>query len=285
MEAEISPCPVCENRRFHKRFTKKGRDFWRCLECGLEMQYPLPTLDELRGYYDGSYRQGMYKAFADAAEIKHLTAQQRLKRLLPLMPPGRWLDVGCSVGRFVEAARRAGIEADGIDLSEVAVAEARRRALPVFCATIEDFRSDRPYDAVVGFDVLEHVRDPLEFLRAARRLLVPGGTVCIGVPNLGSLIAKVMGRRWYFYIPEEHLHFFNPATLRRLLSRAGFEVRHCGPAFKTLTYEYSLIQFREYNPLLYRLLSAVSWLLPRAALRMPIELPIGEIVVTAARVA
>ncbi|MBZ5593047.1 MAG: class I SAM-dependent methyltransferase [Acidobacteriia bacterium] len=283
MEAEISPCPACENRRFRKRFTKKGRDFWRCTACGLEKQFPLPTLAELRDYYDGSYRDGMYKAFLDAEEIKRLTASQRLKRLLPLARPGRWLDVGCSSGWFVDVACRAGIQAEGIELSATAVEAARQRSLPVFCSTIEDFQPGHLYDTVTGFDILEHVLDPYGFLQSVRRLLAPGGVVCLGVPNLGGLISKAMGRRWYFYIPEEHLHYFNASTIRRLLERAGFRVQHCGRAYKTLTYRYSLIQFQDYNPLIYSVLNAAATVVPERLLRMPIELAIGEMLVTAAR--
>jgi len=284
METEISPCPACESRRFRKRFTKKGRDFWRCSTCGLEKQFPLPTLAELENYYDSSYRDGMYKAFQDAEEIKQLTASQRLKRILPLAKPGRWLDVGCSTGWFVDVACRAGIDAEGIELSAVAVEAARRRSLPVFRSTIEDFRPPHLYDTVTGFDILEHVLDPYEFLKSVRRLLVPGGVICLGVPNQGGLISKVMGRRWYFYIPEEHLHYFNASTMQRLLERAGFRVQHCGRAYKTLTFQYSLIQFHDYNPMIYSVLNAVSKIVPQRLLRMPVELAIGEMLVTAERV-
>jgi 2-polyprenyl-3-methyl-5-hydroxy-6-metoxy-1,4-benzoquinol methylase len=225
----------------------------------------------------------MYKAFLEADEIKWLTANQRLKRLLPKARPGRWLDVGCSSGWFVEAARGAGIEAEGIDLSATAVEAARRRGLPVFCSTIEDFVPGHLYDTVTAFDVLEHVLDPYGFLHSVRRMLAPGGVVCLGVPNQGGLIAKLMGRRWYFYIPEEHLHYFNASTMRKLLERARFRVEHCGRAYKTLTYQYSLIQFQDYNPLIYSVLNAVAKAVPERWLRMPVELAIGEMLVTAAR--
>ncbi len=284
MRADISPCPACGNRRFRRRFIKKGKHFWRCRECGLEMQFPLPTLEELREYYDSSYQDGLYKAFLEADTLKQLTSEQRLRRLLPLARPGRWLDVGCSSGWFVEAARRAGIEAEGIDLSAVAVAAGRQRSLPLFCSTLEDFQPAYRYDTVTAFDLLEHVLDPLAFLQSVRRLLAPEGRVCIAVPNQGSLIAKVMGRRWYFYIPEEHLHYFNPSTMRRLLQRAGFCVQHCGPAYKTLTWQYSLLQFQDYNPLIYKVLNGLAKLAPRRLLVAPMELRIGEMLVTAQRV-
>lgn len=280
---EISPCPACGNRLFQMRFVKKGRIFWRCRSCGLEKQFPLPTSSDLRAYYDASYRAGMYKAFTDASDMKDLTAAYRLKRIAADCRPGRWLDVGCSSGAFITQARAHGIAAEGIDLSEVAVQEARRRGLPVFHATVEELDNKILYDTVTMFDVLEHVLDPLGFLQAVHQRTVPGGTVALTVPDHGSLARRVMGSRWFFYIPEEHLHYFNTATIAALLRRAGFEPIRCSSAGKPLTYRYSLVQFREYNPLIYRMLNTIARGLPSWALDIPVPLHIGELMVVALR--
>lgn len=276
-------CLVCGETNARKRFTKKGRDFWRCGPCGFETQFPLPSPDELRRYYEESYGDGMYKEFVEAREIKKLTARARLDRIVPHCRAGRWLDVGCSNGVFVDVARQAGIDAEGIELAEAAVEEARRGGLPVCRGTIEQHDPNYRYDTIVAFDVLEHVLDPVSFLRAAHRLLAPGGSVVIAVPNQASLSRRIMGSRWYFYIPEEHLHYFNPSTLRRLIERCGFDARRCAVAYKYLTYGYSLVQFREYNPLLYRLLSFPARWLPRAAMEYPVPLPIGEMLMVGTR--
>ncbi len=269
--------------RFVRRFTKKDRHFWRCGSCGFETQYPLPTAGELKSYYERSYEDGLYKDFVEARQIKILTARERLGQVAPHCRRGRWLDVGCSNGMFVAAARGAGMDAEGIELARPAVEEARRAGLPVHPATIEQHDPGYRYDTITAFDVLEHVLDPVSFLGAVRRLLAPGGSLAIAVPNQASISRRLMGRRWYFYIPEEHLHYFNPSTLRKLAERCGFESRRCGVAYKYLTYSYSLLQFREYNPFIHRLLSIpVPWL-PRAVMERPVPLPIGEMLFIASR--
>lgn len=280
---QISPCPVCENRLFRKLFSKKGRDFWKCGSCGFEMQFPLPSLEKLKEYYDESYVTGMYKTFVEAREMKRLTAQRRIKEILPYSRRGRWLDVGCSDGVFVETAREKGIDCEGIDFSEKAVAGARELGRPVLCGTVEDYRPDYHYDSVTGFDVVEHVIDPIGFLMAIHRLLVPGGRVCLSAPNQGSMICKIMGKRWYFYIPEEHLQYFNPSTLGRLLSGTGFEVVQCARTLKPLTMVYSLSQFKEYNPSIYFLLKVLVKALPRRLVEYSVPLYIGEMMVIAER--
>lgn len=250
----------------------------------MEKQFPLPTISELRAYYDASYRDGMYKAFTEASDMKELTAAYRLKHIAADCRPGRWLDVGCSSGAFIAQARAHDITAEGIDLSDFAVQEARRRGLPAFRATVEELDPEIAYDTITMFDVLEHVLDPLSFLRAVHQRTVPGGTVALTVPDHGSLVRRVMGSRWFFYIPEEHLHYFNSTTITALLRRAGFEPIRCCSAAKPLTYRYSLVQFREYNPLIYRVLHTIARGLPSSALDLPVPLHIGELMVVALRV-
>lgn len=282
-DCEISPCVVCRGRRFRKLFTKKGRDFWRCRNCGLERLFPLPTLEELREYYDQSYKNATYKDFAAATDMKRLTAKRRLGEILPHCRPGRWLDVGCSNGVFVEHLRQNGLEGEGVDLSEVAVEAARRRGLPVVCSTVEKHDPGYCYDTVTCFDILEHVPDPPAFLSSVHRLLVTAGTLALSLPNLRSVTRALMRRRWYFYNPEEHLYYFTPSTIKQLLCRAGFEVIRCGSASKPLTYNYSLIQLKDHNPMVYAILNLFAKLLPNRVREMTVPLYIGEMMVIAKR--
>jgi 2-polyprenyl-3-methyl-5-hydroxy-6-metoxy-1,4-benzoquinol methylase len=278
---EITPCLACGHRLFRKRFTKKERDFWRCTNCGFEKQHPLPTLEDLADYYEQSYQAGMYRDFAEAREIKRQTADLRLRQILKHGRPGRWLDVGCSSGVFVEAARQLGMEAEGIEISETAGQQGKARGLPIFRSTLEAWNPAYRYSTITAFDVIEHVLDPLDFLEHARRLLEPGGTLVITTPNQASLPRKLMGSRWYFYIPEEHLHFFNPATLRLAFRRAGLDMLCCESTGKALTFHYALIQFQEYNPLLYAVLRRFAAILPATFRAYPAPLHIGEMLAIA----
>ena len=134
---------------------------------------------------------------------------------------------------------------------------------------------------VETFDVLEHVLDPVGFLQAVHRLLVPGGTVAIAVPNQATVIRRLMGSRWYFYIPEEHMHYFNPHAMELLLRRCGFALVRRARAHKPLTYRYSMLQFSEYNPWIYRVLRVLASPLPDSLLDRPVPLYIGEMMVIA----
>ncbi len=146
----------------------------------------------------------------------------------------RVVDIGCALGWSLDAAREAGFEPSGVELSEHAAAEAGRRH-PVKRSTAE-FASES-FDALTLVDVVEHVWDPVSLLREARRLLRPGGRLVLTTPDLSSLSFRVLGARWPYVIPE-HVVYFDRATIRRALRQAGLEVGSVGPVKKSLRADY-----------------------------------------------
>lgn len=94
----------------------------------------------------------------------------------------RLLDVGCGTGFFLEAAAGR-YRVSGLDPSQQSVAFCRKRGLGVVQGGIEVLRDWGPeYDAVVLFDVIEHLADDLAALTLARQVLRPGGRVFVSVP-------------------------------------------------------------------------------------------------------
>ena len=283
-------CPACGPATFRYRFGKKGRRFYRCCVCGIELQWPLPTQQALSDYYEESFDSGMYRDFTAADEMKRMTAAQRLKEIRrTLQPAGRCLDVGCANGVFVETIGQASeddrpITAEGVEISQSAVTAGRDRGLALHLGMLADVPEDPPYDLITAFDVLEHVIDPAEFLKEIHQRLADGGHVVLTVPDTGGWVRRVMGRRWYFYIPEEHLHYFDRRNLPRLLRAQGFEPVEVGSTHKPMTYDYALTQFAEFNPWIYRVMSLGSRMIPGRLRSRPVPLPIGEIRVIARKI-
>lgn len=276
-------CPLCGEVPHQWIFKKKRRDFYRCKSCGLERQMPLPTPQELNAYYDLQFGGGMYHTFTAAVEMKAMTARQRLKEIAPVIKTeGRWLDVGCADGVFVREAAALGVMAEGVELSSVAVGLAVAAGLPVRCGALEEVISAEPvFDCITAFDVLEHVLDPLAFLQGIAQRLKPGGHAALTMPDKSSLYARLMGPRWWFYIPEEHLHYFDRETIQKLMVKAGLEPVLVGRTHKPLTYDYGITQFIEFNPLIYRVMKVAAALIPAAMRRLIVPLYIGELKVIA----
>src|SRR5262249_8093088 len=82
---------------------------------------------------------------------------------------------------------------------------------------------DKGYDAVVAWDVLEHLEDPLGELRKVHGALAEGGLFCFSTLDIENWYPRLLGRRWP-WVMEMHLFYFSRTTLTELLRSAGFEV-------------------------------------------------------------
>ena len=130
----------------------------------------------------------------------------------------RILDVGCGTGANLLMLSQYG-EAEGVDVSEDALAFCRERGLDHVKQGAGEALpyDDNTFDLVTAFDVVEHMDDDLAGLREMFRVLRPGGRALIFVPTfmfLWGLQDDVSNHRRRYRLPE----------LRRVLEQAGFEI-------------------------------------------------------------
>jgi SAM-dependent methyltransferase len=117
----------------------------------------------------------------------------------------------------------------GVELSSGPAKDARSRGLDVFCGTIEALAeaAPEPFDLIVAQHVLEHVTDLGSFLDTAKKLLAPGGQLCLCVPNFDAKARRVFKEAWGWYQVPVHLHHFGLPAIRTLLEGHGFDIaRH-----------------------------------------------------------
>lgn len=243
----------------------------------------MPTQEALDAYYAEHYGGGgRYASFADAEEIRRLISEHRLEHVLRRAKPGRWLDVGCSSGDFVAAAVRAGVGAEGLDISEEAVARAVERGLVAHASRVEDFVPDAPYDTITAFDVIEHLLDPAAFIERLRTWLVPGGSLVLTTPDNASIYPRLLMRKhWFYYWPDEHLFYFDPRTISRLLYDHGFAVESVGAAYKPMTISYAARNLETFNETLGGLARKAVGGLPERLTGAPLRLFVGEMMAVA----
>lgn len=139
------------------------------------------------------------------------------------------LEVGCSIGNTLEAAKRVGIKHMGIDISQFAVDYCKKNGLNAEKLTLENLLEDKNlYDLIFMQHVLEHFPDPFDVLEKCYRLLNKNGLLLILVPNLKYRRA-VKGRENHrFYsqsgVGAEHYVYFNYKNLSDSLNVKGFDV-------------------------------------------------------------
>jgi 2-polyprenyl-3-methyl-5-hydroxy-6-metoxy-1,4-benzoquinol methylase len=250
----------------------------RCRACGLVLSNPRDDTETLARVYAGLadtvYESEDQNRDLDARAHLALVTSRR-------PPPGRLLDVGCATGIFVARAAEAGFEAAGTDASAWAISKARARSpLSRFeTGTLESVRFvPASFDVITLWDVLEHVHSPRDVLQRVRGWLAPSGILCLSMPNSGSAVARAMGKRWILLL-REHLWYFSPDTLGRLLSQTGFsvvDVRSKWVSFSLANVAGRLAQYR--SPITGAAARAAESRLLRSA---SVRFPMGEMDVVA----
>jgi len=139
---------------------------------------------------------------------------------------GRLLDVGCSLGFFLETAREYGFDAHGVEPVKSAAAFAREVLnLKVTAGTLEQAKfADDFFDIVCLFDVLEHIPDPLAVLKEITRILKNDGLLVLQCPNIESTMANLTQQHWRWLLVPQHIYHFSRGTISDLLHKAGFHM-------------------------------------------------------------
>ncbi|MFF3374499.1 class I SAM-dependent methyltransferase [Streptomyces sp. NPDC002680] len=216
-------CPWCGSKRLRTRLRapdlrQRGRRgpgtfvVDECGDCAHAFQNPRLTAEGLAFHH------------RDLPEARHPVAARRhraaARAMLRFPEPESWLDVGTGEGAFPAAAKRyfPYTAFDGVDTTRrVQKARASGHIEEAYRGRLTDERIVNGlrarYDVVSMFHHLEHTPDPREELRAALRVLRPGGHLLIEVPDPHCAVGTLLGRWWPWYAQPRHLHLMPPANL------------------------------------------------------------------------
>ena len=143
------------------------------------------------------------------------------KALAEINTGNRVCEVGCGTGAFVKRVNDSGkAKAFGLEMNPDAVAVAVDHGIPVFCDSLERFkeRQQDAVDVVCAFQVLEHLQDPLAFVRLAVEMLGHGGRIILSMPNRHSFM-KWCGN--ILDLPPHHVTRWSGAAIEHLLAGCG----------------------------------------------------------------
>ncbi|MCL4360216.1 class I SAM-dependent methyltransferase [Patescibacteria group bacterium] len=170
----------------------------------------------------------VYHDYIEKAEKAHFWFSGRRALLrnvigafLPGAPETTFLEVGCGTGLVLELLERMGFSAVGLDVNAKALSLARKKTkAPLIRSSLYTFRTDRQFQAVGSFDVLEHQENDLLFLQRCRSLISRGGYLFLTVPA---------GKRFWSPIDaySGHKRRYEARELASLVRRAGFSVLFC----------------------------------------------------------
>jgi len=239
-------CNVCGSGSYRFLYKKRdpiSRQYFNvvaCSQCGLGYVNPRPSSEMMKDYYQSNY---YCNRFNDSKAIP-AGGDTFLGKLYKLYwkifsryyPPrvlktekdicarytkgrGELLDIGCANGDFLKVMQDSGFEVCGLEFSDHFI---NKYGLNIFKGELVNAHYDtQRFDLVTMWAVLEHVSDPMGYLKEINRILKPGGKVIFLVPNLKSIPFGICHND---DIPR-HLYLFSPTTMERMLTQSNFKLK------------------------------------------------------------
>ncbi len=133
----------------------------------------------------------------------------------------RLLDIGSGLGVFPYAIKSIGWDCLAIDPDRKAIKHIKDIGVNALCGDFREIRPNNKFDIVTLNKVLEHVDDPIQFLRGTHSWLSNEGFLYLELPD-GELAFKDSPLREEFFI--EHIHIFSIPSTIALINKAGYLV-------------------------------------------------------------
>lgn len=222
-------CPACASERRAIRLERFGRKVMQCLDCdiGYVDAFPKDTGDV---YSNEGYIATQQTGYLENVDYrKQRFAMERLEIIRRHLKRGskgaRLLDVGCGTGWFLEVARDQGYVVSGIEIGrDLAQYTSQKLGATIHTVPLTELSPDEKFDVITLFDVLEHVTDPRALLGSIHSHLNPEGIALLFTPNLDSVGIALLGERSSLIMPAEHLFYFTPTSLCKLIEETPLEV-------------------------------------------------------------
>ncbi|MCG3204666.1 MAG: Ubiquinone biosynthesis O-methyltransferase [Elusimicrobia bacterium] len=234
-------CPLCSQSNSLKKIFSGTHTLFKCPQCELIFSDRLidpKFFDFYRNnedhFYDRPYFQNANEA-PSSDNPNYFNALSRTKSLLDAQNP-TLLDIGCGTGHLLNMAKKIGFYAEGLEVSEsISKFLSKDFKIHIYDGNHQHIPLMNPFDVVSAWDVLEHVPDPVSFLRSVKGLIRPGGKLIIRTINEDCLLSQfslllykltaglfksAANRMHEVY----HVIYFSKKTLLHCLEKSGYAI-------------------------------------------------------------
>ena len=208
---------------------------------------PQPTIDKLSQYYKSenyiSHTDSKRNLFERVYHwVRSYSLNQKVKLIEKYSSESKkLLDIGCGTGDFLSAAKNSGWIITGIEPDEGARSIANQKTEnQVLDTSYLESLSESTFDVITLWHVLEHLPNLEKQIKIISRILKPGGTLIVAVPNFKSYDAKYYKEYWAAFDVPRHLWHFSKKSISLLFSKAKLEIIETKP-MKFDSYYVSLL--------------------------------------------
>ena len=256
-QTKQAPCICCGSLKFKPVCLREDKTLVvHCQECHLESVNPLPTIEAMQE----NYQKEMIGNQPDSGVHSNyiLERQKRIKSFSKLynsrlsfiesLYPGKGnlLDIGCGAGFFLNIAKERGWNCHGMEILPEYIKYAQEKFA---LKNIRLESLDEPisynannFDVITLWDLIEHLRNPLNSLKKIHRMMKPGGLLVMWTPNVKNAI--FLKERWVGYKILQHFYFFSGDSLKNMLEKTGFKI----VSLQTNKARKGLLESKGFNP-------------------------------------
>lgn len=217
---------------------------------GVDVLSKVRAIESQRRIYDAAVKEKKGLAYGSGV-LQEILYEKRIGLAAKYVKSGdSVLDLGCGDGTVSRAIAEIATFVDAVDVSGEAISLARavnnRDNMCYHCASIEDYGSEKCYDLILMYEVIEHVVDPAHILRKAGTLLKVGGRLIISTPNKSRLDASILSllktlrirkyRNYEYQLHEDHINEYSHDEIAALLRDSGFRIKRQDGLFLSLKF-------------------------------------------------
>lgn len=206
--------------------SSESHEVIKCNDCGLVRLKNNPLSI---GYYQSSEYRDSYNSTSVADDYIDMHDNEQSPRVDKIgvseFRNKKVLDFGCGGGAFLDLIKNVADITYGIEPFEGYHESLKNRGHYVFSNEVDAIKElKNSVDVIVSFGVIEHVEEPIEYLKSAFSLLRQGGKMYIETDNLDDVLMKFEIDEFdRFFYRTAHLWYFNAETLTLACKKSGFE--------------------------------------------------------------
>jgi 2-polyprenyl-3-methyl-5-hydroxy-6-metoxy-1,4-benzoquinol methylase len=212
--ADRNQCALCQSYNATVYIPFPEIPVVRCSNCGFVYSSKVLAEQDLISYYENNFGSPRHM---QGQIVNARINSWVVSKLVDLSNVSGILDVGTGYGFFLKAIHDSrGLNVAGVELSRQEAEYANNKlGLKVINSLLRASGLGKgSFDLVTSFEVIEHVANPVEFIRELAEYVRPGGHLLIMTDNFSSRMAKSLGAGFPKWIPHTHISHFSPSTLK-----------------------------------------------------------------------